>query len=241
MLSSFFYGYIVTQLPGGWFATRIGGKLVRMLTARPYAMLLHLRVAVYWREPTHALPFAALCCCWQVFAFGVLCTTALTLLTPLASERLPLLVALRIVEGLGEGVTYPAMHAMWAKWAPPQERSQLATIAYSGLLCCAVSVSAFLCLRLCACVLVAFLAALACLLLWLTPKCTYPQLLTLPTLPHSLTLWAAGAFLGTVVALPVSGALAHSNFLGACWLRCGRSVCSVCSAAHLLLQGVVRR
>ncbi|EGD78838.1 hypothetical protein PTSG_01814 [Salpingoeca rosetta] len=116
VLSSFFYGYIVTQLPGGWLATRFGGKLV--------------------------------------FAYGVLCTTVLTLLTPLASERLPVLVALRIVEGLGEGVTYPAMHAMWAKWAPPAERSQLATIAYSG------------------------------------------------------------AFLGTVVALPASGALADSNFLG---------------------------
>jgi len=26
VLSSFFYGYIVTQIPGGWLATRIGGK-----------------------------------------------------------------------------------------------------------------------------------------------------------------------------------------------------------------------
>jgi ACS family sodium-dependent inorganic phosphate cotransporter len=28
LLSSFFYGYIVTQLPGGWLATRIGGNRV---------------------------------------------------------------------------------------------------------------------------------------------------------------------------------------------------------------------
>lgn len=26
VLSSFFYGYIMTQIPGGWLATRIGGK-----------------------------------------------------------------------------------------------------------------------------------------------------------------------------------------------------------------------
>jgi ACS family sodium-dependent inorganic phosphate cotransporter len=26
VLSSFFYGYIVTQIPGGWLATRIGGR-----------------------------------------------------------------------------------------------------------------------------------------------------------------------------------------------------------------------
>jgi ACS family sodium-dependent inorganic phosphate cotransporter len=26
VLSSFFYGYIVTQIPAGWFATQIGGR-----------------------------------------------------------------------------------------------------------------------------------------------------------------------------------------------------------------------
>ena len=26
ILSSFFYGYIVTQIPGGWIASRFGGK-----------------------------------------------------------------------------------------------------------------------------------------------------------------------------------------------------------------------
>lgn len=28
LLSSFFYGYILTQLPGGWLAARIGGNKV---------------------------------------------------------------------------------------------------------------------------------------------------------------------------------------------------------------------
>ena len=31
-----------------------------------------------------------------------------------------------------QGVTFPAMHAIWAKWAPPAERSRLATITYAG-------------------------------------------------------------------------------------------------------------
>ena len=31
-----------------------------------------------------------------------------------------------------QGVTFPAMHAIWAKWAPPTERSMLATITYAG-------------------------------------------------------------------------------------------------------------
>jgi ACS family sodium-dependent inorganic phosphate cotransporter len=28
LLSSFFYGYIVTQIPGGWLAMRLGGNRV---------------------------------------------------------------------------------------------------------------------------------------------------------------------------------------------------------------------
>jgi ACS family sodium-dependent inorganic phosphate cotransporter len=28
LLSSFFYGYIITQIPGGWLAARIGGNRV---------------------------------------------------------------------------------------------------------------------------------------------------------------------------------------------------------------------
>lgn len=31
VLSAFFYGYIVTQLPGGWLATKHGGKKVSEL------------------------------------------------------------------------------------------------------------------------------------------------------------------------------------------------------------------
>ena len=31
-----------------------------------------------------------------------------------------------------QGVTFPAMHSIWAKWAPPLERSRLGTITYSG-------------------------------------------------------------------------------------------------------------
>ena len=31
-----------------------------------------------------------------------------------------------------EGVTYPACHGIWRWWAPPLERSRLATLALSG-------------------------------------------------------------------------------------------------------------
>lgn len=32
----------------------------------------------------------------------------------------------------GQGVTYPACHGIWSKWAPPLERSRLATTAFCG-------------------------------------------------------------------------------------------------------------
>lgn len=98
ILASFFFGYIVTQIPGGRMAEVVGGK-------------------------------------W-LFGLGVFCTSVLTLLTPVVAV-IPhygygALIALRIFEGLGEGVTFPAMHAMLGHWLPKNERSMLSTIIYSG-------------------------------------------------------------------------------------------------------------
>lgn len=95
ILASFFYGYIVTQIPGGWLAEKFGAKLV--------------------------------------YGIGVLCTSLLTLVTPIAARTsIGLFVAVRVVEGIGEGVTFPAMHALLSRWAPPLERSQLGAFIYSG-------------------------------------------------------------------------------------------------------------
>ncbi|OCT58452.1 sialin [Xenopus laevis] len=95
ILGSFFYGYILTQIPGGYVAGKIGGK--------------------------------------QLLGFGILGTAVFTLLTPLSADLgAGWLIAVRAVEGLGEGVTFPAMHAMWARWAPPLERSRLLSLSYAG-------------------------------------------------------------------------------------------------------------
>ena len=68
----------------------------------------------------------------RVYGYGILCTTLLTLVTPLVAHSIPLLLVVRVVEGLGEGVTYPSIHAFWSRWAPPLERSKLTTLSYSG-------------------------------------------------------------------------------------------------------------
>lgn len=41
-------------------------------------------------------------------------------------------ILLRALQGFVEGVTYPACHGIWRFWAPPMERSRLATMAFSG-------------------------------------------------------------------------------------------------------------
>jgi len=33
-----------------------------------------------------------------------------------------------------KGVTYPACHGIWRHWAPPLERSRLATMSFCGML-----------------------------------------------------------------------------------------------------------
>ncbi|KAL0266390.1 UNVERIFIED_CONTAM: hypothetical protein PYX00_008943 [Menopon gallinae] len=94
-LSSFFYGYIFTQILGGWLASRWGGA--------------------------------------RVFVCGIFTTAILTLVTPpLTKINFYVLIALRVIEGFFEGVTFPCIHAVWSKWAPPLERSKLATIGFSG-------------------------------------------------------------------------------------------------------------
>ncbi|KAK7600816.1 hypothetical protein V9T40_008257 [Parthenolecanium corni] len=95
MLSSFFYGYVTTQLAGGWLGSRFGG--VRVLGASVFASSL------------------------------------LSLLAPTAAYvgYVSLLVT-RVFTGVVQGVTFPCIHAVWSNWAPPQERTKLASIAYAG-------------------------------------------------------------------------------------------------------------
>ncbi|GIY43899.1 hypothetical protein CDAR_120361 [Caerostris darwini] len=95
VLGSFYFGYVVTQIPGGMAAEKYGAK-------------------------------------W-LFGIGILITSIFSLLTPVCARwSVWALIAARAIEGLGEGVTYPAMHALIGRWAPRQERCLLSTIIYNG-------------------------------------------------------------------------------------------------------------
>lgn len=65
---------------------------------------------------------------WVMF-FSVAINILCTLLTPIMSGLgYGGMIVMRIGEGIGGGVTFPAMHVMLASWAPPSERSIMSSI-----------------------------------------------------------------------------------------------------------------
>lgn len=93
--SSFFWGYLLTQVPGGFLASKYPAT--------------------------------------RIFGLAIVTSSVLNLLVPGATEIHPSAVILvRICQGLVEGFTYPACHGIWRYWAPPLERSRLATLAFCG-------------------------------------------------------------------------------------------------------------
>nr|XP_020461913.1 vesicular glutamate transporter 1-like isoform X2 [Monopterus albus] len=92
---SFFWGYIVTQIPGGFICQKFAAN--------------------------------------RVFGFAIVATSFLNVLIPTAARiHFGCVIIVRVCQGLVEGVSYPACHGIWAKWAPPLERSRLATTAFCG-------------------------------------------------------------------------------------------------------------
>ncbi|XP_042908488.2 putative inorganic phosphate cotransporter [Parasteatoda tepidariorum] len=97
VVGSYFYGYIVTQIPGGLLAERYGAK-------------------------------------W-IYGFGILMTSLLTFLSPIAARwNVWSLVALRVAMGLAGGVSFPAMNVMIGKWVPKTERSRISTTMNMGVM-----------------------------------------------------------------------------------------------------------
>lgn len=92
---SFFWGYIVTQIPGGFISNKLLAN--------------------------------------RVFGAAIFLTSMLNMFIPSAARvHYGCVMFVRILQGLVEGVTYPACHGLWSKWAPPLERSRLATTSFCG-------------------------------------------------------------------------------------------------------------
>lgn len=96
VLSSFFVGYLLTQVAGGWLAERYGGKVV--------------------------------------LGTGVVFWSLCTMLAPVAAAGgLTALLLTRILMGIGEGITFPSIYAMFGRWVPENERSRAIGILFSTI------------------------------------------------------------------------------------------------------------
>ncbi|XP_018794824.1 PREDICTED: putative inorganic phosphate cotransporter isoform X1 [Bactrocera latifrons] len=96
VLSSFYWGYVLTQFPGGYLSRRFGAKIT-------------ILVATF---------ASAVCSC----------------ITP-AGVRLggwPVFCVIRLLQGLFQGVIFPAIHDHLAKWSPLHERNLLGALSLSG-------------------------------------------------------------------------------------------------------------
>ncbi|KAI4530890.1 hypothetical protein MG293_018748 [Ovis ammon polii] len=67
-------------------------------------------------------------------------TSVLALFTPLAADTgVTVLIVLRVIQGIVQVALLTSQYSIWARWAPPQERSQLITIAIAGGIGCVCS------------------------------------------------------------------------------------------------------
>ncbi|XP_078665703.1 vesicular glutamate transporter 1-like [Branchiostoma floridae x Branchiostoma belcheri] len=93
--SAFLWGYLFTQVPGGYLAARYPAN--------------------------------------RVFGIALFTTYILNLFLPVSARvGWGALAVVRVLQGLAEGMTYPAAHGIWSNWAPPLERTRLSTITFAG-------------------------------------------------------------------------------------------------------------
>ncbi|XP_076046211.1 putative inorganic phosphate cotransporter [Oratosquilla oratoria] len=69
-----------------------------------------------------------------VLGWGIVLTGILSIISPFCARIAPeLFFAIRVLEGLTEGVTVPSMHQLLSTWAPSVERSQFSSFVYAGV------------------------------------------------------------------------------------------------------------
>ncbi|TNN11525.1 Sialin [Schistosoma japonicum] len=97
ILGAFFWGYILTQIPGGILAFRFGPK-------------------------------------WVIFSSLLGCAITEFCIPSAARIRAELLIVLRIIQGLLQGVMMPNTGCLIGNWSPPSEKSRFTAFVFSGII-----------------------------------------------------------------------------------------------------------
>ena len=67
----------------------------------------------------------------KIYGFGIFFTGILTLLSPVVAKlNVYAFMALRVLQGMFEGVSFPSLQAMTARWIPVKERSSFIARSY---------------------------------------------------------------------------------------------------------------
>ncbi|MGR8950238.1 MAG: MFS transporter, partial [Gammaproteobacteria bacterium] len=69
-----------------------------------------------------------------VLGIAVVWWSIFTILTPMAAlVSLPVLIATRILMGMGEAATFPAAYSLYGRWIPRTERSRAVSLLIGGI------------------------------------------------------------------------------------------------------------
>ncbi|XP_055846591.1 putative inorganic phosphate cotransporter [Episyrphus balteatus] len=97
ILSSFYWGYVITQFPGGYMARKFGVKTVIFISILGSSFCnIIIPFCVPWGQ-------------WQSYC------------------------AIRVLQGLFQGVIFPCAHAHLAMWSPVEERTRLGGLSHLGI------------------------------------------------------------------------------------------------------------
>lgn len=71
----------------------------------------------------------------QIFGTGITITSVLALITPVTviAFDIPGMIVIRVLQGIGAAMAFPCFHALFAKWAPINERSRMIALATCGM------------------------------------------------------------------------------------------------------------